>query len=130
MIDFAKDNLDILDGIDAVTFVPAHKNIFKNRAFNQARLLAENISMEFGIPLMNTIEKTISTRHQNDLSRDERLVNLKGSFTLKNGSRIDKMKLLLVDDIMTTGATLDECSKTLLKGGAEKISCFTLARGT
>ena len=69
------------------------------------------------------------TRRQNELSREERLVNLNGAFRVKDGTDICGSNILLIDDVMTTGATLNECAGVLLSGGAKSVTCFTLARG-
>jgi len=130
MADFIKADLRILDGIDAITYVPLSSHRLRTRGFNQAKVLASHLAREFGLPLSDTLKKLRSTRNQNELSRDDRLVNLRGSFRMIGNADILKgQRVLLIDDVMTTGATLDECSKTLLGGGACEVSCLTLARG-
>ncbi len=129
MTDFIKENPKILDGIDTITFVPLTGRRLREREFNQSMVLAKILSREFGLPLREALVKTNSTKPQNELTRAERLINLKGVFKVKFGSRIKNSGMLLIDDVMTTGATLSECSKTLLDGGASKVNCLTLARG-
>jgi len=129
MIDFIRDNDSLLHGIDAITFVPRKDGRFRSRDFNQSEVLAYNISQEFGIPLMNTLKKTRTTRPQNELSREKRLTNLKGTISVKDGDAMKEMTFLLIDDVMTTGATLNESSKALLSGGAREVRCLTLSRG-
>ena len=130
MIDFLKENSEILDDIDVITFVPLQSGRLRERGFNQSRILASNISKEFAIALFDTLEKTARTKHQNELSRIERLSNLDGAFKIRKGSPgLTGASVLLIDDVMTTGATLDECAKALIEGGAKSVKCLTLARG-
>lgn len=129
MIDFAKENPGMMEGINAVSFVPLKDPILMPREFNQSRILAVNIAAGFGLPVVNSLKKTRRTGRQNELSRKERLVNLREAFRVKDGAGISNLKVLLIDDVMTTGATLDECTYALLKGGAKEVRCFTLARG-
>lgn len=129
MIDFLNENRGCMDGIDVLTFVPLERRRLISRGFNQSQALAIKISEEFCLPLADTLEKTAVTRNQNELSREERLDNLKGAFRAKERIGVGGLKILLIDDVMTTGATLDECSKALLEKGALEVRCFTLARG-
>jgi ComF family protein len=129
MVDFLKNNREVLAGIDAVTFVPLQPGRVRGRGFNQSRLLAAGIAAEAGVPLLDTLAKRRATKPQNELSRDERLRNLKGAFSARRDVRLKGLNLLLVDDVMTTGATLDECAGTLVGAGAGKVRCLTLARG-
>ena len=79
--------------------------------------------------MSKALEKRSRTRRQNELSRDERLTNLKGVFEVKENAGLNGAKLLLIDDVMTTGATLSECAKSLKSAGAKEVRCLTLARG-
>jgi len=128
MIDYIKENLEITD-VDLVTVVPLHKEREREREFNQSLLIANPISKEHSLMLTNTLEKTRKTRYQNELLKSERLKNLQGAFRVSPKAEIKEKKILLIDDIMTTGSTLVECSRTLLNGGAKSVKCFTLARG-
>ena len=128
MIDYIKDNPEITD-VDLVTVVPLYKDRLREREFNQSLLIANPISKECSIMLTNTLEKTRTTRYQNELMKSERLKNLEGAFSVSSKTDIKDKNILLIDDIMTTGSTLGECAKTLLNGGAKSVKCFTLARG-
>ena len=128
MIDYIKDNPEIAD-VDLVTVVPLHKERLREREFNQSLLIANPISKEHSLMLTNTLEKTRKTRYQNELLKGERTKNLEGAFSVSHSADIKDKKILLIDDIMTTGSTLRECAKTLLNGGAGSVKCFTLARG-
>lgn len=130
MISFVKENEAILMGIDVISFVPIDIRRLRQRSFNQSKIFAFNLSKSFGVPLVDMLEKSRRTRPQNELSREERLVNLTGAFKIKKGeTAAEGLRVLLVDDVMTTGSTLEECSKTLLSAGAASIRCLTLARG-
>lgn len=131
MIDFIDNNPEILDNIDMITSVPLQNNRLRERGFNQSKILAEKISKEFDISYMDILFKIKSTRPQNELARSERLTNLERAFSVSDNARpdVEGRGILLIDDVMTTGATLAECAKVLKKSGAEKIDCLTLARG-
>jgi competence protein ComFC len=129
MIELASKDSDLMVGINAVTFVPVQDSLVMKRDYNHSGVLAGKIARSLGLPLIDALKKTRRTRPQNELSRAERLVNLKGAFGIKDARQVAGLKLLLVDDVMTTGATLDECSMVLLDSGAEEVRCLTLSRG-
>lgn len=131
MTDFIKDEATFAEGIEMVTFVPLHRTRLRERDFNQSETLGRRIAAELALPATDCLEKTKHTANQNELSRQARLDNLKGAFQAR-GRRTPLFRdraILLVDDVMTTGATLDECSRTLLAAGAREVRCLTLARG-
>lgn len=128
MIEYIKDNPEIADA-DLITVVPLHKERLREREFNQSLLIANPIAKRHSLMLKNTLDKTRRTRYQNELLKSERLKNLHGAFSVSPKADIENKKILLIDDIMTTGSTLGECAKTLLRGGAKSVKCFTLARG-
>lgn len=128
--DFLRRNGELVAGIDSITFVPLESGRLRKRGFNQSKMLAVEISRRYDIPIADCLEKVNRTRHQNELSRDDRLVNLNGAFRVKNNAGDLKGKgMLLLDDVMTTGATLNECAKALISAGAKEVRCLTLARG-
>jgi competence protein ComFC len=129
MIELAASDRELMDGIKAVTYVPVQDSFMMKRDYNHSGVLAGRLGKEFGLPVLDNLKKIRRTRPQNELSRDERLVNLKGAFAVKDGQKIAGLKILLIDDVMTTGATLDECSKVLLENGADEVRCLTLSRG-
>jgi len=130
LTEFIDNNPDIIEHIDLVTFVPLHNSRLREREFNQSKLLASKISDGFKIPLADTLDKIRSTRNQNELSRTERLVNLKGAFRIRRGGdTVRGRHILLVDDVLTTGATLNECARVLKAAGTIEVRCLTLARG-
>ena len=128
MIDYIKDNPEIAD-VDLITVVPLHKSRLREREFNQSLLLAGPIAKEYSLLSANTLEKIRKTRYQNELLKSERLENLRGAFSISPKACIKDKNILLIDDVMTTGATLSECAKILLKDGATSVTCLTLARG-
>lgn len=129
IVTFIKDNREIIDGIDHIAFVPLYNRWLNEREYNHSGILAAAVSAEFMIPISRAVEKRFKTRRQNELSRDGRLTNLTGAFRVKDNLRLDGSKLLLIDDVMTTGATLDECAGALKIAGAKEVRCLTLARG-
>jgi len=126
---FIKDNKEIIEGIDSITFVPLYNDWLNEREYNQSGILASAISREFGIPIIKPMEKIVRTKRQNELSREERLINLAGVFQIKGHDILTGRKVLLIDDVMTTGSTLSECASTLKGSGAKEVRCLTLARG-
>ena len=114
-----------------MTFVPLRRKRLSERGFNKSELLARGIAARAGLAAAACLEKSGRTRNQNELPRDERLANLRGAFRPRAGARagLAGKTALLVDDVMTTGATLDECSRALLAAGAREVRCITLARG-
>lgn len=129
MIEFIKENGEIVKDVDAITFVPMLSGRIRRRGFNQSRVLAYNVSKAFSIPILDSLKKTKMTRPQNELGRDERLTNLKGSIMAVNGDAFAGLKMLLIDDVMATGSTLNESSKALIDSGAAEVRCLTLSRG-
>lgn len=131
MLDSIKDIPAFTEGVELVTFVPLHRMRLRERDFNQSEALGRRIAADLALPAADCLEKIRHTANQNELSRQARLDNLKGAF-MANKRRIGLARgrvILLVDDVMTTGATLDECSRTLLASGAREVRCLALARG-
>lgn len=112
-----------------VTCVPMTEKSFKQRGFNQSELLAEKVSEKIGVPYVQLLEKTVETKTQHFLKENERSGNILGVFELRESEldKIENARILLIDDIKTTGSTLNECAKTLLIGGAAEIFCLTAA---
>lgn len=128
---FMRETLDKTAwNVDLIIPVPLHENRLKSRGFNQAALLAEYLSQRTGIPCRQDILiRRVDTKTQTSLSRHERTENLKDAFAIV-GSGQDRIKdknILLVDDVHTTGATADSCSKVLRQAGADKVYVLTIA---
>ncbi|MBI5633153.1 MAG: ComF family protein [Nitrospirae bacterium] len=115
------------EGIDAVVPVPLSPHGLKSRGFNQALLLSRHLSETKKITLlMDVLRKVVETSPQVGLSAKERTVNVKKAFACTG--KIPGMNVLLIDDVMTTGATVNACSRQLLAAGAKSVSVLTLAR--
>ena len=109
--------------------VPLHPKRLRERGFNQSLVLARQISKMFSIPLdFITLKRKIRTEAQVNLSRERRAANVRGAFEVTNGNGIEGKKILLIDDVYTTGSTAKECSKILTQNGAEEVAVLTLAR--
>ena len=115
--------------IDAIAAVPLHPRRLRWRGFNQSVLLAKQISRMYDIPLdLFTLYRSVETSPQTQLSEDERRRNVRGVFALAAGKSVKGKNLLLVDDVYTSGATVNECSRVLMRGGAKGVYVLTLAR--
>jgi len=114
--------------LDLLIPVPLHTQRLRERGFNQALLLVKELSLRTGIPYRKTIlQKKKSTLPQVNLSGTEREKGLRGAFQTIGKEELLEKSVLLVDDVYTTGATVNECSKVLLRGGAERVDVLTLA---
>ncbi|MEG0894751.1 MAG: ComF family protein [Oscillospiraceae bacterium] len=120
-------SLLIMDApIDIIVAVPMYKENERLRGFNQSKLLAKEISKLIGVPYdFSIIKKIKSTKNQHDLSKSERLKNLSGCFKCNN--KCENLNVLIVDDVFTTGSTIDCCSLELKKVGAKTIFAITAA---
>jgi competence protein ComFC len=115
---------------DIVIPVPLHEKRLKKREFNQSALIARYLAESKGIKVvLNSLVKIRDTMPQVGLSSQERKKNIKGAFSVENNSFITGKDIVLVDDVVTTGATVRECSKVLKKAGARDIYVITLAHG-
>jgi ComF family protein len=120
--DFAVENYILVP-------VPLAKKKLRSRGFNQSEELAKEISKNINIPLiLNCLIKTKETQPQMELSKQEREGNIKGVFEITNAEKIKNKKILLVDDVYTTGATMEECAKILKKSGVQKVFGVVVAR--
>jgi ComF family protein len=109
--------------------VPLHPRRLRRRGFNQSLLLARRISRRYSLPLDFTALRRIrATVPQTELSAAERRKNIRGAFAVFRAQTITEKDILLVDDVFTTGATVEECAKVLLKAGANRVDVLTLAR--
>jgi competence protein ComFC len=106
--------------------VPMAKSRKRLRGYNQAELLAKEISVQLQVPLMDGLLKIRPTSPQAELSRAARLVNLRGSMTAVGS--LAGARVILVDDVATTGATLEECARALREAGAKRVCGVVIAR--
>lgn len=109
----------------AVTFVPMTRRDRRARGFNQAEVLARVIARQLNLPVKRLLVKTRETRLQSQLIASERVINLQDAFRLLPS---DCEQVLLVDDICTTGSTVEECARTLKRGGVQSVVAMTVAR--
>lgn len=117
------------DFYDIIVPVPISKKRLKTRGYNQSYLIAKEISKILNIKLENDIlSKQKDNIAQSTLNKSEREENVKCVYKLVNENKVKNKKILLIDDIYTTGSTVNECSKILTNGGAEKIDIFTIAK--
>lgn len=112
---------------EVIVPVPLHWRRFLTRSYNQTTLLASLISQATGKPVVNALKKTRFTPHQSRLKKSERQKNLKHSFAI-NSPDIAGKQILLIDDVITTGATADAAAKVLLENGAANVKLLCCAR--
>lgn len=108
--------------------VPMHIKKKRKRGFNQSEEIAKLISKSTNIPLSTTLIKTKKTKPQMELNRIERIKNIKDCFAVKDKKEILNKKILLLDDVYTTGTTMNECAKILKESGAKEVWGLTIAR--
>jgi ComF family protein len=116
-------------GVDLVIPVPLHKKRLRHRGFNQAQVLASCLFPKQKHKINpHILIRTTDTPLQTNLSGKARRRNLKKAFSVKNPAVVKGKKIMLVDDVFTTGTTLNECARTLRKAGAKDVQALTLAR--
>lgn len=114
--------LELDKNIDLIAYIPTHRRKEALRGYNQAELLAKYISEKTNIPLLKgNLVKIRWTKEQSHSTKIDRITNLKDSFHVKNPNTIEMKRILLVDDLITTGGTMEECSRVLKKHGAKEI---------
>lgn len=110
---------------DYVTFVPLSKKRMRKRGYNQSQLLAEGIAENINVPCSELLIKVVDTDSQRESTAAQRRRNLKNAFELTEGIDISGKAILLIDDVKTTGSTLNECAKVLRRSGAESVYACT-----
>lgn len=116
------------DGIDLIIPVPLHPSKMRKRGFNQSEIIAEGISASTGIPVDKTsLIRTSKSDTQTKRSRYERWINVEGIFSLADNEALKGKSVLLVDDVITTGSTIESCANELLKTEGIKVSVAALA---
>ncbi|UWG97167.1 ComF family protein [Dehalobacter sp. DCM] len=121
--------INVLPPPDALVPIPMHPARLAQRGYNQAEVLASILSRRLGIDIKDMLLRNRETLSQTALGRRERLKNLQGAFTLKPNFGKHIHTVWLVDDVVTTGATLEECSKALKTGGIDNIYAVCLGAG-
>lgn len=112
-----------LDGFDCVSCVPMHRRSLRKRGFNHAEALAREFFALTGLPYIDLLEKHRLNAPQHSLKRSERYDNVKGVFRVPEPLKAKDKRVILIDDIITTGSTLGECSRLLKASGAKEVCC-------
>lgn len=114
--------------IDGLVPVPLHPLREREREFNQADLLSRELARHWRKPVLTLLERRRYTETQTHFNRRHRLKNLHGAFHVRKNRRVSGLKLVLIDDVFTTGSTLDECARALLEAGSGPVWAVTAAR--
>lgn len=124
------EDKSIFEDVDIITFVPVSKKTKRARGFNQAEEIAKEISRIMNIRMVSLLEKVKDHKHQAGLNQKERLENLKGTFEINHNfeSEIKGKRVLIVDDVFTTGATLSECAKVIKTKKPKQVLTLTFAK--
>ncbi|MBQ8651190.1 MAG: ComF family protein [Alphaproteobacteria bacterium] len=122
---FLNKNKFFLQDIDCITPVPSHWTRIFKRGYNPSTIIASEISKKTNIPLKKYLKRIKRTDYQKNKTIEERNRNVDSAFQAQDTVR--NKSILLVDDVFTTGSTLNECAKTLKRKGANKVICFTIA---
>ena len=125
----ARAGADLLADADLLTPVPLHALRLWRRRFNQAAALTAEISRQTGKPCnLAALRRVKATRSQVGLSRAQRAENVQGAFRLAEGAVVRGLNVVLVDDVLTSGATANAASRVLLKAGAKRVDVLVFAR--
>lgn len=115
---------------DLITWVPLSRKRYRERGYSQSELLAMDVALELDNVAADLLEKTKDTPAQSSLKgRARRKANVSGAYSVKDEELVRNKRILIIDDIVTTGATLSECARVLLSAGAKKVVCAVLCRG-
>ena len=113
---------------DLIVPMPLHWRRRWSRGYNQAALLAREISKRWNTPARNVVRRARATRPQAGLTNAKRRANVAGAFKMKPGVRLDGMRILLIDDVLTTGTTASACARVLKRAGARQVTLLAVAR--
>lgn len=119
---------EALDGFDAIVPVPLHWRRRLTRGYNQAERIASPLARQLGLPLVSALRRARRTPPQTSLGKSDRLANLRQAFRVPRPGRVRGLRLLLVDDVATTGATLDASAAALRQAGAVAVTAVVAAR--
>lgn len=125
-----KKMINFINNYEIIIPVPIHKKRFNCRGYNQSELLAREISRKLkNIQFLNKLLiKTENNVAQSTLTKEERILNVKNIYKVQNNNLIKEKSIILLDDIYTTGNTVNECSRLLKKNGAREIGIFTISK--
>ena len=125
LLEYSQENFDM------ITYVPLHKERLKERGYNQCELLSAELSKILNIPSVPTLIKTKHTKPQHTISKlKERQENVKNAYKVIDKNQVNGKRILLIDDIVTTGNTIGECASVLDKSGARAVFCASFALTT
>jgi ComF family protein len=113
---------------DAIVPVPIHMLKLLDRGFDQTGLLAKNLSAKTGVPVRNLLIRNRNTEAQAGKSGSVRRKQLRGAFAVKDPSSVSGRRILLLDDVITTGSTVLECARVLKRAGAARVTAMAVAR--
>lgn len=113
---------------DLIAYVPMTKSALKKRGYNQSEFLAKYLSRFLGIPTIGNLIKIMDTKDQIGLNGDERWENMKTCFGIVESEYMKNKNILLIDDVVTTGATAFHCAQNLRKSGVGKVYVLTIAK--
>jgi len=109
--------------------VPLHRQRSRERGYNQVDLVGRPLAKRWRLPYRPALLVRAKPRPEKHLLRsEERWEAVRGAFAMRDGGRVDNLRILLLDDVMTTGATLDACSRALREAGAKSVLGLTIAR--
>lgn len=128
MSECAENNLDC-GSIDMISCIPLSRKRMHDRGYNQAELLAKEISKKVGVEYLPTLKKIRHNTAQSTIKDSkQRAANVIGAYKVVDAEKVKGKYILLVDDVVTTGSTVSECARILKKSGAKAVYCVTLAR--
>jgi len=119
--------LEYLRDADLIAYVPLHRKRLVKRGFNQAELFAKEISAAAGLPLTHALRRERDTAPQFGFDYVSRHENIAGAFAADGRLEIKNKRVIVIDDVCTTGATLNACAEVLMKNGAARVTAFTIA---
>jgi ComF family protein len=131
MADYFYNVSDLISAskIDLIIPVPLHPKRQQQRGFNQSELLGQVLADALGIPQStDALVRSVNTKAQFKLKKEERKKNIQNAFRVVDSLQIKDKDILLIDDIITTGATLSECTRVLKESGAKRVEVLTLSR--
>lgn len=119
-----------LDGrYDVLTWAPLSPDRLRQRGYDQTERIARDAARRLRVPLTRTLKKRRGVRRQSRTRGEaQRRRNIAGAYTVTDPAAVEGRRVLIIDDIVTTGSTLSECARTLLRAGAEEVLCVTLAK--
>lgn len=126
---FVKNQKSAVNGQWLIIPIPLHSSRERQRGFNQSKLIAEFIAEKFNLPLIEILKRIKNNKPQVGLKgNEERIENVKNCFAIQNPKLVEKKNILLIDDVFTSGATMNEAVKILKQNGARRVIALVLAK--